>query len=248
VPWLHPSGGLVYHWRAWRHDRTLWRPFHDQVRLWLSRWRPAESHLVLVGPSGGYALDRAFLARFECITALEPDPLARTLLRWRFAGLDIRFDAGQGLARPDGIQHLARRYPDAAFLFCNLLGQQLVGQTEGFRRGVWLEGLPGALAGRAWASWHDLASAHRAPDRWDCLRLDQVVALEGVLGHFWQGGELAIHDHECGGLAPALPREYGLWQLRPGQYHLVEWLAATPGGAESFLTPSHRLRPLSSRA
>ncbi|MCP5277284.1 MAG: hypothetical protein H6935_02865 [Thiobacillus sp.] len=234
MSWLHPSGGLVYHLRAWRHGKGLWRPFHDQVRQWLSRWRPAESHLVLVGPSGGYALDLAFLSRFDRVTALEPDGLARFILSRRFPGLGIRFNSDFQVARPQGFTRLAQAYPDAAFLFCNLLGQQLVGQRADFQRRAWLGDMAGDLAGRTWASWHDLASAHRAPDGRDCLRLEKSEPLEDVLGHFWQGGELAIHDHEVGGLVPALPREYALWQLRPGQYHLVEWLASTPDGGEEL--------------
>jgi hypothetical protein len=77
MPLLHPSGGLVYHWRAWRWRRTPWAPFHDQVRRWLTDWRPEAGQLVLVGPSGGYALSSQFLERFRKITVLEPDDLAR---------------------------------------------------------------------------------------------------------------------------------------------------------------------------
>ena len=226
MSWLHPSGGLVYHLRAWRHGKGLWRPFHAQVRQWLSRWQPKEGHLVLVGPSGGYALHADFLERFARVTVLEPDPLARLILARRFPHASFRFDADPGLTRGDGFRRLARRYPHAAFLLCNLLGQQLVGQPADFQRRAWLDHMAGDLAGRTWASWHDLASTYRAPVRLEHLRRERAVPLEEVLGHFWQGGELAIHDHEVSDLAADMPREYGIWQLRTGQYHLVVWLVS----------------------
>jgi len=227
MPWLHPSGGLVYHLRAWRYGGTHWSAFHDRVHGWLSGWRPPESHLVLVGPSGGYALEGAFLQRFGQVTVLEPDPLARSILTRRFPRIPFRFAADPGLARADGFERLARCHPDAAFLFCNLLGQPLVGQGPDFQRQSWLSGLASALAECSWASWHDLASTQRQPDALSHLGMDGAEPLEKVLNRYWQGGELTIHDHECAGLAPDAPREYALWELRPGQYHLVEWLAFT---------------------
>lgn len=227
MPLLHPSGGLVYHLRAWRYSGSLWTGFHAQVRQWLATWQPAETHLVLVGPSGGYALEGAFLNRFDRITALEPDALARPTLRRRFPSQNFRFDPGMDLAREHGFRHLVDRYPDAAFLFCNLLGQQLVGQPADFDRQAWLSGLAPALSGRSWASWHDLATAHRRPDSTQVLQLGRGESLDAVLARYWQGGELAIHDHACAGLMPQAPRQYAIWELRPGQYHLVEWLAFT---------------------
>lgn len=225
MPWLHPSGGLVYHLRAWRYGKTLWPAFHVQVKDWLAGWHPGADHLVLVGPSGGYALDVGFLNRFGRVTVLEPDALARHILNRRFPRSAFRFDAGCHLARPDGFEQLARRYPDAAFLFCNLLGQHLIGQPSTLDRQAWLSSLAPAMKARSWASWHDLATSHRAPDSRAPFQLQRAAPLEEVLGRFWQGGELSIHDHECTGLVADAPRRYALWALRPGQYHVVEWLA-----------------------
>ena len=220
------SGGLVYHLRAWRGRRGLWAPFHAEVRRWLADWQPGVGHLVLIGPSGGYALARPFLARFQRVTVLEPDVLARRILAVRFAGQRFDWRDGLGLATPGGLARLAADHADAAFLFCNLLGQQPEGAAAGFSRRAWLEQLEPALAGRAWASWHDLASTDRAPDRPAPLALDRAEDLDRLLNRFWQGGELAIVDHDCAGLAPTLPRQYALWTLRPGRHHLVEWLAS----------------------
>lgn len=235
MPLLHPSGGLVYHWRAWRWRRTLWAPFHDQVRRWLTDWRPDVhdhvDHLVLVGPSGGYALSRPFLERFHRITVLEPDPLARRILAQRFPDCPFAFEDALWLAGPEGFRMLTERFPDAAFLFCNLLGQSPVGVARGFDRRSWLEAWQSALAGRAWASWHDLASSSRPPDRAGVLDLPRAQPLDAVLAHFWLGGELHIHDHECAGLCPALPRQCVVWHLTPGRHHLIEWISQGGGQA-----------------
>lgn len=226
MPLLHPSGGLLYHLRAWRWRRTLWLPFHSEVARWLDAWRPQASELVLIGPSAGYALNARFLARFQRISVLEPDAFARHLLRKRFADIAFEFAESAWLAQPDGPARLADRYPDAAFLFCNLLGQSLAGQGAGHDRQTWLRVLQIALRGRLWASWHDLASTARRPDHLGHLVLAQPQSLDDLLARFWQGGILEIHDHDCVELLPDSPRQYVIWQLAPDRFHLVEWVAS----------------------
>ncbi|MEW6678207.1 MAG: hypothetical protein AB1421_09830 [Pseudomonadota bacterium] len=225
---FQPSGGLVYHLRAWAHQTRLWAPCHRQVRAWLADWLPDADHLVLVGPSGGYALDRAFLERFDRVSVLEPDALARLVFKRRFPHKGLEFRPDTALSSPGGFAWLARTFPDAAFLFCNLLGQTLVGQGASFDRNAWLAELVPALAGRAWASWHDVASTRRPPDSTDVF-VQARANLDRVLAHYWHGGELLIQDHDCAALAPDLPRQYTHWSLRPGHYHLVEWVQG-PGG------------------
>jgi hypothetical protein len=178
-------------------------------------WTPPAAHLVLVGPSAGYFLAPAFLARFARITALEPDPLARWLFRRRFPRQPM--DWAGALESP---LLLPRRYPHAAYLFCNLLGQALQGDQSD-----WLSKLAGGLAGKPWASFHEVVSTRRPPDRLAPLALERLVPLEDLLGRFWQGGELEIVDHGTFGLCPEAQRRYAIWPLAPGQTHLVEWLS-----------------------
>lgn len=217
---FHDSGGLAYHLRALRHGHTLWRPYRRAVAAWLADWRPAASHLLLVGPSGGYSLTPAFLARFPRVTAVEPDPLARFILARRFAGLGLDWQApGPGLL--DAV--LA--HPDAAVLFCNLLGQDWRG-TEGMedRHGV-LAGLPRALAGRPWASYHDIVST-AVPPRFAGPAEDASGDLETLLARFWPGGELPLVDHGTHALGAGRPGRYVVWALTPGSHHLVGWTQA----------------------
>ena len=231
---IHTSGGLGYHLRAWRYRQALWGPFHAQVAQWLSGWQTTSSHLLLVGPSGGYALNREFLARFRQITVIEPDPLARHILRRRFAQANFQlphfhlphfqFQRFPAFTAQDGFQQLAQRFPGTAILFCNLLGQSLVGQAVGPARKVWLSNLHPALIHHEWASWHDLATTYRVPDSTDPFALQSAVPLDQLIAHFWKGGEIEIGDHESEGIAPDQPREYAIWPIRPGQFHLIEWV------------------------
>lgn len=212
---FHPSGGLGYHLRAWRFGDVLWHEFRRTVAGWLAQWAPPTGHLVLVGPSAGYLLEADFLARFARVTALEPDPVARWLFGRRFPG--------QAIAWRGPLEHPARLpqcYPDAAYLFCNLLGQRLQASQAN-----WAATLCEALAGRHWASYHELVSTRRRPDSLESLEQDRLVPLEDLLTRFWRGGELEIVDHGTWGLCPQAPRRYAIWPLAPRQYHLVEWLA-----------------------
>jgi len=226
---FHASGGLVYHLRAWRWRNTHWLPFRTQVAGWLDAWQPHSRHLLLIGPSGGYALSPAFLARFDRIEVLEPDSVARRILAWRFPQQQFDFVESAWLANDDGPQQLAQRYLDTVFLFCNLLGQTLAGQGAEHDRQAWLRDLEYALAGRDWASWHDLASTTRRPDRFGGLSLNQTETLDVLLAKFWFGGELEIHDHDCTGLLSSASRHYAIWQLAPRRFHLVEWVHSPTG-------------------
>jgi hypothetical protein len=207
----------------WR--RRLWLPFQQRVRRWLTEWRPDCGHLVLVGPSAGYALSLQFLERFTRLSVLEPDPLARWLLRRRFPGVGFAWEESRYLAHDTGFSRLVAAFPDAAFLFCNLLGQELQGRPPGFRRSAWLARLEPALAGHPWASWHDIVSTTRRPAQDPVLRLDGALPLEQLLPQFWPSGELEVHDHETAGLCPQRPRQYAIWHLAPRSFHLIEWIS-----------------------
>ncbi len=125
---LGPAGGLVYHWRALRYQKKLWRPFRDQVAIWLRDWALDCQLLVLIGPSAGYTLPREFVLRFQRIVVVEPDPAAFLLFQSRFlVPVDWQredfFDLSSSKPNPDKLLELFSRYPAGAFLFCNVLGQ-----------------------------------------------------------------------------------------------------------------------------
>jgi len=188
------------------------------------RLAPGQRPPVLIGPSGGYALSAQFLARFQRISVLEPDPLARWLLRRRFPGAAFDWQDSECLPQPGGFARLAAAFPDAAFLFCNLLGQELQGQPARFDRA----GLAGRTRARpGWPFLGQLARPgfHRAaPDSHEPVRLDRAIPRDELLAQFWHGGRLEVSDHETAGLCPQAPRQYRIWHLAPRSFHLIEWL------------------------
>lgn len=224
---LSPSGGLTYHLRALRWRHRLWAPFRARVAAWLAAWQPPCSELLLLGPSAGYTLDPAFLARFAAIHTVEPDPLARWLLRRRFPGLPLRFLDLQAFDEA-GPARLAAGHPAAAILFANLLGQ--VHDTDA--TAALAPRLVAALAGRHWASYHDLLSASARPTR-PCAGLDRLAADPTALARrLWAGQGIEVADHGTAGLAGGGPSELALWPLTPRRWQLVAWVSHAPAAAE----------------
>ena len=221
--WLDASGGLGYHWRALRYRQRLWQPFAAQVGRWLDAWRPPTRELVLVGPSAGYALDAAFLARFARIVVLEPDRLARALLRRRFPDAALLAADVDAFALPHGPAALARAWPEAAILFCNVIGQRLDADTAP----PWHAAQRAALDGHHWASWHDVFSAPQPPRQLPdpAGHPDSSAAARAL----WAGMACEVVDHGTLGWGPAA--QYALWHLAPGQWQVIEWVRHAPGGA-----------------
>ncbi|MFN8544913.1 MAG: hypothetical protein U0807_12035 [Candidatus Binatia bacterium] len=221
---LGPAGGLVYHWRALRHRRRLWSRFTTPLAGWLAEWTPPEPALLLVGPSAGWCLPAAFLARFATIDAIEPDPLARVLLARRFPGVAarVRWHARDPFASAAALAALGRDFPDHALLLANVLGQL----RDVHPGRPWRAGLAPLLAGRSWASFHDRLSCALP------LHLDDVsepfpptVRDEELLARFHAGplpNVVEVDDHETADLFPDCPRRYLVWVLRPGRFHLIE--------------------------
>ncbi len=129
---FHPSGGAKYHLRA-MFNRKRWRPFCGYVETWLLEWQKHDqmvgvSTLVLVGPNAGYTLSKTFISSFQNIIVVEPDPLAFVLFEARFncrarwVHQDY-FDLKSHKPNPEQLRGLFHAFPNAAFLFCNILGQ-----------------------------------------------------------------------------------------------------------------------------
>lgn len=211
------SGGLNYHWRAWR-GRARWAPFVATVADWLADWRPTATELVIVGPSAGYSLNAPFLGRFARVWALEPDPLARWLLARRFPAVPFDFPCLDCLGAVDGPARLASRFPGAAVLFANVLGQTRNAEAVP----AFAAALRQALAGHAWASYHDLLSAPAAPARPIPHTLPEGGDVATLARELWAGRPLTVTDHGTAGLLPG-PAHLALWALAPGAWHVVAW-------------------------
>ncbi len=234
-----PSGGLVYHLRALRHRAGSWAPFRQAIEAWLGAALEGPGELVLVGPSAGHCLPEAVLARFDSVLALEPDPLARWLLRRRLPQRDVALEPRDLLVGPllrgdEGLPELLRQRPSATVLFCNLLGQlhfvlserQQTEFQEAFRARL----LP-ALAGRRWASFHDRWSLDRsAREPSPVMRSFTSQPDADTLARAWFGAHgpaVEVLDHATTELFPReWPRRYFSWQITPTALHVVEGVSA----------------------
>ncbi|HVY27636.1 MAG TPA: hypothetical protein VHB79_13875 [Polyangiaceae bacterium] len=243
MPLFSASGGLVYHLRAWRRARALWQPFRAEMARWLQQRLPATGELVLVGPSAGHCLPLAHLAAFERVTLLEPDPVARFILRRRLLEqhhhLRVDVEARDFLLAPllngtAGLDALLDERPRATVLFCNVLGQLHFELTEARHERfgeAFRERIVPRLATRAWASFHDRwsldwkANAGEPPSLRFAARPGDEELGQGLFGA--AGPPVTVLDHGTAELFPAeLPRRYVSWRITPRALHVVEALPA----------------------
>ncbi len=162
----NPSGGLLWHWRAWRHQ-ARWAKTSEQIANWLATLQPCSQHLLLIGASAGWMLPKAWLSQFKTIEIWDLDPLAPWFFQRRHgkalkqAGVVWRYHTGDALNQ---LSELLRQSPEALVFFDNVLGQlrfmqrslspaEQVEQTE--RK---LQLIARQLQGRHWASIHDRLS------------------------------------------------------------------------------------------
>ena len=212
------SGGLNWHLRALARRGKLWRPFRDELANFLARWQPSTQSLILAGPSAGWCLPPAFLTRFDRIVAVDPDPWAKFLFRRLHPEARIvRWIKGDFFAvMPD----LLAAEPDAAILFCNMLGQLRFAGRDAEDADRLIAGIAPALAGRPWASFHELLSGETGttPRR---LPLAGPPHHEALLKQLGLSGEWL--DHAASHVLPqTMPREIVPWRFAPGRLHLVE--------------------------
>jgi hypothetical protein len=225
-----PTGGLLYHLKAWRYRKTLWSPFLKSVDAFLTTWRPPETELIIIGASGGHTLPTNFLFDFDKLTLVDPDPMAKFIFQ-RVHGLhgkgspeyqwhtsDFIFSNGSFKSRLL-IDWLAER-PNAALLFSNILGQlPLINDDEDALVAWWAELQP-FLAQRSWASYHDLFSFAGGQPLPSQLPPGPIAPLLIE----WAGEKklpLEIVDHGTSELLPSSQNSAWVWLLTPRQTHIV---------------------------
>jgi hypothetical protein len=158
----NPSGGLRWHWRAWRRQ-AQWHETSRQIEDWLlAQTSMPTDTLVLIGASAGWMMSPRWLQRFAQIHTFDIDPWSEPLFRWRHG----RHLKAHGVAlyshREDALASLpllVQQHPQAMFWFDNLLGQLCLfhpGQSEPVERAI--RQLRQTLAPVAWGSLHDRLS------------------------------------------------------------------------------------------
>jgi len=246
VPSVGPNrtGGAVWHVRALRASGR-WRPTREAIARWLNTLKFESRRLVLVGASAGWMMSTEFLERFRSIEAIDIDPLARPLFAWRHgrrlgrAGTLVHWHRLDALLQ---LEALMARWPDAAWLFDNVLGQQIYRHHDLDAVEAALGGLARRLAGREWASIHDWLSGPAMPTDVgavlsrpiECaviepqgLRLkDQTyspaAAGEALLATLNASGEWQDHRTACV-FPPGTSVSLIPWEFLPGKWH---WLQA----------------------
>ena len=247
---LPPSGGFFYHYLALRFSRSLWQPFRRDVSRWLQSWNPTANELIIFGSSAGYSLPKTFLEKFDRVIAVEPDPLARILLKRRFAKAKIIFEIDRDLLAPipedfagstakaavGKLQTFLARYPNAAVLFANVLGQlplefpHLSDQIFASH----LVAVRAAVRGRQWASYHDLLSTWARPRQKQAFVLPAgPLDLTDFASKYLEppattDTRLEITDHQTHSLAAGEPVQCAWWELAPGRFHLIGFLSSKP--------------------
>lgn len=240
--WNNPSGGLYHHLRALRFGRE-WQPFRAGLHAWLTHWRPQRATLVLVGPSGGYCLPLPALQQFERFVVFEVDPVARLVLRRRFAqtlpGRPVEWierDMWVDPLRHGGQLPRARIDSDSALLFTNIIGQLpylLEPDAYPAWRQAWCAQLFPWLEHMPWASFHDRVSSDVPPfealpahtKRLDELEVSALYASDPTRDRV----ELSEHgSHEL--LPPGNDYTYLHWPLNHHRHHLIECVLGGPSG------------------
>lgn len=219
---LRPSGGLRWHLRALRY-RECHSSFRAQVASFLTAWEPDTTDLVLVGPSAGWFLPATFLTRFSRLLMMELDTSARFFFQLRHgrplrqAQVSTTWLMGDFVTRLPEV--LAAR-PNAAVLFCNVLGQLGLERAD---YQVELGELKRRLAGRRWASFHDRFSAvgqdlaGRVTAGFSSTRSMDAA----MLGDLGCSGEWT--DHGTDEVFPdGTLRRVAVWSITKSRVHFVE--------------------------
>lgn len=235
---LNRSGGLFYHYLYLRYGRTLWRPYQQFIHRHLQQWTPGGGHLVLLGPSGGYSLPAQWLACFDRVDAIDFDPLAERIFKWRFPNAKVVWHRtnflGQSEFYPQGLLDLKKQFSGDYFLFCNFLGQlPFLYQDYESQHEVFKNTLYEFCQDSNWCSYHDIYSVSLAAASGDDNFLSQEVEsveswLEAMARRQEEKGDHSariINDHWTKSLLPKAEKPaYVSWALQPRSRHLIEFV------------------------
>lgn len=234
-----PTGGLSYHLIARKRVHSTWQPFRAQVRNWLvdwkNHWPETCSELIIFGPSAGWTLPLPDLTRINKLILIEPDPVARFLLRRRLKHPRLEFHSRADLLPWFSDDLLAfdeflRERPNAAVLFSNLLGQVplLVKPSYAASQNQHAQdAFLNALKHRTWASYHDLFSTQTAKST--RLTTNAIPSFNGreastrlseIAVDTFEGAR-TLTDHETSWLSVGRRTEFALWPLTEKQVHLI---------------------------
>lgn len=223
------SGGLFYHYLALKYKNSLWSCYKKNLNKLIIDLKFPTEKIILVGPSGGYALDADWVNQFSEVLVAEPDGLALKILSKKIKD----FKAIESPVSLDilNCKKFSKHAKTHTFIFCNLLGQlytiyhDLGGDESSFEQ--WKELLALKLSEINFVSFHDVFSITsknnldsgmltEAKTVSDCLQMIKLNNLGNKM--------LQLTDHRTEGLFPeARPAKYLFWQMTPQNYHIMEF-------------------------
>ncbi len=157
---MNLTGGMHWHWRAWR-AQARWAKTRADIETWLLAQPVATNQLILIGASAGWMMSTHWLARFKNIQTWDIDPLAGPLFKWRHAralkakGVQLQCRTGDALT---SLPNLLREQPQATIFFDNVLGQIRFQNPRTDQAENRLRSVTQVLRGRHWGSVHDRMS------------------------------------------------------------------------------------------
>lgn len=225
------SGGIGYHFRAFRYRNNLWQDFRENLNLWLEQSIPAASTLIIVGPSAGYCFKPEFFERFERIIGVEIDPIARALFcrrhRRNVHWIRNNIFVDRHLLTTTGLERIHDQYPNSALLLANFLGQfsyafsMWENQLTDFRQQI-----SQFLHERKGASFHDRLSTCQLSYDPKILPLKaREIDNQKLAAHFWlpqQGKKLCVVEHATTDLFSRAEKTWMHWTITPAQGHIIE--------------------------
>ena len=167
---MNLTGGIAWHWLAWR-SKARWAPTSHAIEQWLllnaQVFKPVEvpgqPSLLLIGASAGWMMSSQWLEQFARVDTYDIDPLAAVLFKWRHgaalkaAGTELHCHTRDAL---QDLPSLLSSHPKACVFFDNVLGhlrfQHLATDWQQVERR--LKQFKVLLKGREWGSIHDRMS------------------------------------------------------------------------------------------
>jgi hypothetical protein len=231
---MNLTGGLHWHWRAWRAG-ARWDSASSDIENWLLSHTLESDHLILIGASAGWMMSDAWLSRFKTVDTWDIDPLAAMLFKWRHArvlrqqGVHLQCHTSDAITL---LPQLLNEHPKAIFFFDNVLGQirfqtHTIAQAE--KR---LQAITHTLRGRTWGSVHDRMSGpvERAWMNTPMPGAHTVISgdkNEGTQTQQWLGqlgAKSPWLDHLTGGIfSPGTAITNIAWPMQAAYWH---WLQA----------------------
>lgn len=222
---LSKTGGLIYHWRAFRYRNSVWAPFRQNISHFLDAWNPEEKSILIIGASGGHTLPSDFLERFDEVLLSDPDPLARIVFRKNHPGVKSRWISEDLVFEnkkyaPEKLTSYLKAHPDTAVLFANLIGQLPLINKDLDQLKLWWQSILPTLSQHSWASYHDLFSF----DLKKSVFPDRIVQgpVLPVLIEWAKLGRISVDiiDHGTSDLFEKSPESF-VWRISPYRIHII---------------------------